>query len=181
MILASVFIAQSVDGFIAREDGDIKWLEEIGPTEENVGYEDFIASVDALVMGKNSFLKVLTFGFWPYEGIDVFVMSRSLKEGDIPDEFKSKIYILKEGPRSVCEYLENKGKKHLYIDGGQIIQAFIREKLIQQMIVTTIPVLIGKGIPLFGHVSGDIQLKLNFSKKFQNDMIQNSYKLIYKH
>ena len=144
---ASVYIATSVDGFIAREDGGIDWLPD-GDGGEDYGYEEFIGSVDAIVMGRNTYDLTSSFGSWPYEEKPVVVLSS--RRVDIPEAIAGTVQSMSATPREVARRLAEQGFGHLYVDGGRTIQGFLNEGLIQRLIITRIPVLLGSGIPLFG-------------------------------
>lgn len=152
---AAVFIATSLDGFIAREDGDLDWLHrqnaDVGTDEgrvEDHGYYDFIANVDALVMGRRTYEKVLTFGTWPYSDMRVIVLSTGSPE--VPEELRSHVAVLSLTPKELLRRLAASGVRRIYVDGGVTIQRFLADGLISELIITRIPVLIGSGIPLFG-------------------------------
>jgi dihydrofolate reductase len=173
----SVFIATSFDGFIAGLKGDISWLEnpDYASTEPpGLSYDDFINTVDGIVMGRNTFEKVLTFGFWPYEKTPVFVLtSRKLK---IPDHLNGKVHIESGPPQEIVLRLAKKGKKHLYIDGGVTIQRFFNDGLISELTITIVPVLLGEGIPLFSK-SLPKQLRLMDTKSASNGFVQVRYRV----
>lgn len=176
-IKCSVFIATSVDGYIAGPKGDISWLENpdyASTKPPGLSYDDFISTVDGIVMGRNTFEKVLTFGSWPYEKTPVFVLtSRKLK---IPDHLNGKVYIESGPPTEVAERLARKSKKHLYIDGGVTIQRFLNSGLIDELTITIIPVLLGEGIPLFSK-SIPNQLRLMDTKSASNGFVQIRYRV----
>ncbi|MFD7261717.1 dihydrofolate reductase family protein [Streptomyces sp. NPDC059874] len=166
----AVTIGVSLDGFIARTDGDIEWLtsyaeEEVGDT----GYTEFMAGIDTLAMGRNTYEKVLTFGFWPYEGKRVAVLSTTLNS----DDERITVY------RSLDELLAGlttAGAKSVYVDGGKIVQTFLREGLLDELTVTTAPVLIGSGIPLFGALAGqDVRLALRSTRALGAGFTQATY------
>lgn len=170
----SVFIATSVDGYIARLNGDIDWLSEYEPEAgEDYGFQEFMDSVDALVLGRNSFEKVLSFGKWPYGSKKVVVLSSSspVIPSHVPDDVK----VLSGAPQEIVEQLSREGFSHLYIDGGNTIQRFLNAGLIQEIIITRIPVLIGDGIPLFGPVEKDIKLQLISTHSYKNGLVQHRY------
>ena len=169
----SVFIATSLDGFIARPDGNIDWLTEEKPSAgEDYGYNDFIASIDALVMGRHSFEKVLSFDQWPYKNKVIVLSSQSL---NIPNRFQKQVSHLSGSPQEIVDQLAEEGYEHLYIDGGKTIQQFLRAGFIQKMIITRIPVLIGEGIPLFGPLEQDIKLEHIKTKAYDNGFVQSRY------
>ena len=176
-IKVSVFIATSVDGFIAREDGDVAWLdtfESMGEGED-AGYGEIFNAVDALVMGRGSFEKVLTFD-WPYGDKPIFVMSRTMNE--LPTGFKGNVTIMNCSPAELLADMKNRGYTHIYLDGGKLIQSFLREGLVDDMTLTRMPILLGKGIPLFGHLDEDIRLKLIEAKSWINGFISEKYEII---
>ena len=149
-IKASVFIATSLDGFIARENGDLDWLTggESASTEQDYGYQEFMDSVDTIVIGRNTFEPVLTFDTWPYSGKKVVVLSSG--PSAVPPHLMDSVEWLSLPPQQLAERLAAQGAAHLYVDGGKTIQGFLTAGLINELIVTRIPVLIGTGIPLFG-------------------------------
>jgi len=174
----SVFMAYSLDCFIARPDGDVAWLQSDTPLPEgdDAGYGDFFNSIDVLVMGRGSFEKVLTFTPFPYGDKPIRVMSKTLKE--VPEHLNKTVKIMNDDPQSLVNKLAEEGFKHIYLDGGKVIQSFLRESLIDEMTLTTIPRLIGKGIPLWGELDADIHLELLNTKSWQNGMVQHHYRII---
>ena len=175
---ASVYIATSLDGFIARENGDLDWLPgmESGPGGEDYGYKDFMDTVDVLVMGRKTFEKILTFGQWPYGKKPVVVLANRLV--DIPKKLASKVIHMAGPPAGILGRLATGGAKHVYIDGGRTIQGFLEAGLIQQMIITRVPVLLGRGIPLFGALSRDVKLRLIATRQFPNGLVQSTYDIL---
>ena len=167
-----VYIATSLDGFIATSDGGLDWLMEIpNPDKSDYGYADFIDRVDALVMGRNTFEKVLTFGEWSYTK-HVFVLSNSLTE--IPENLTGKAEIITGNVTDVVRKLNQQGYRNLYIDGGKVIQSFLKEDLIDELIITRIPILLGKGIPLFGDIDQRLKFK-HIKTEVLNKMLVKSY------
>jgi dihydrofolate reductase len=174
----SVFIAASVDGFIARPDGDIEWLhrpEYDGAELNGVTYEHFIASVDALVMGRKTLEKVLSFPEWPYEGFPVFALSHQPLE--LPAHLKGKVEVVSQDVNALVAELAERGMKHLYIDGGQTIQQFLEAGLIDEMIITRIPVVLGQGIPLFSQLGGEHELRHIGTYASDNGFVQSRYEV----
>ncbi len=167
---ASVFIATSLDGFIAREDGGLDWLPE---DPEPHGYDEFIATVDAIVMGRKTFEIVLAFGSWPFGEKPVIVLSSNPSEIAAPEGTVCEA--MNGTPPEIVERLAERGYKHLYIDGGVTVQGFLGAGLIQRLIVTRIPVLLGSGIPLFGHVSHDVRLKHVATRSYPSGIVQSEY------
>jgi dihydrofolate reductase len=155
----SVFIAASLDGFIAREDGSLDWLDRANaevPPGEDCGYHAFMDSVDVLIMGRFTYEKVLSSGMWPYGKKRVIVLSGS--ELNIPPSHRRTVQVSHEAPRALLDRLSTEGQKHLYVDGGITIQQFMRKGLIDEITITTIPVLLGRGRTLFGPIDEGISL-----------------------
>ena len=177
MISGHVFIATSLDGFIARKNNELDWLPQEKVEDEDTGFEKFMDSVDGLVMGSGTFKTVLSFGDWPYTK-PVVVLSNSLSQEDIPSELSGKVRISNLAPEEIVKELEKEGWMRTYVDGGLVVQSFIRAGLIEDIIVTIIPVLIGEGRSLFGSLEKDIQLKLIRSQAFGSGMVQNHYQII---
>lgn len=175
----SVFIATSLDGFIARPDGRIDWLDEANrlvPPGEDCGYAAFFASVDALVMGRATFETVLKFPDWPYGPKPVYVLSRTLKQ--LPPSVPDAVRLLAPNPHEVVNHCEAQGHRHLYIDGGKTIQGFLSAGLIGEITITVIPVILGEGIPLFGKLPADISLKHASTKTYPFGFVQNRYAIV---
>lgn len=167
---ASVFIATSIDGFIAREDGALDWLP--GDDVEDHGYTEFMATVDAIVMGRNTFETVLGFGAWPFK-TPVVVLSSRASELVAPEGAACEM--MSGTPHEVVARLAERGMKHLYVDGGVTVQRFLEAGLIRRMIITRIPVLIGSGIPLFGPLSRDVTLQHVSTRSFKSGLVQTEY------
>ncbi len=177
-----VFIATSLDGYIADRNGGLDWLSsdwlESVPSDDNtgMGYEPFVESIDALVMGRTTFETVVGFGVpWPYKK-PVFVLSNTMKE--IPDSHKDKAFLVKGELKEVLEHIHEKGYYNLYIDGGTTVSSFLKEGLIDEMILTRIPILLGGGHPLFYELPKRVKFKLLESKVYKNQIVQNHYKVV---
>jgi dihydrofolate reductase len=172
---ASVYIATSLDGFIARRGGELDWLvgEAGAEGEEDYGYAAFMETVDVVVMGRGTFEKVLTFDSWPYAGKRVVVLSSSLAE--IPPGLAGDAELHALAPADLVARLASEGVRHLYVDGGETIQRFLGAGLITELIITRIPVLIGAGIPLFGPLPNDVKLEHVETRAFPNGFVQSRY------
>ncbi|MGH1436848.1 MAG: dihydrofolate reductase family protein [Lewinella sp.] len=172
-----VFIATSLDGYIADKNGGIDWLFSIpNPDQIDMGYSAFTAQIDALVMGRTTFETVCGFDVdWPYKK-PVFVLSRTLTE--IPAAYKDKVFLVKGTLTEVLAHIHEQGFHHLYIDGGATIQSFLKEDLIDEMIITTIPVLLGGGSPLFGDLSATLAFECTGSTIFLDKVVQNHYRRV---
>lgn len=167
------YIAQSLDGFIAGPRGELEWLEEIkNPELSDFGFAQFMASIDALLMGRNTFEKILSFGCWPYDK-PVFVASNSLEV--LPPDVEGRVTLIGGELLAMVETLRNKGYEALYIDGGSLIQSALREALLDELFVTTVPVLLGEGIPLFGTLRRKIHLQLLSSEVLVGQLVQTHY------
>jgi dihydrofolate reductase len=176
VITAHVFIATSLDGFIARQDGDIGWLLQRDDPAEDHGYNAFIADKDVIVMGRGSYEKVLTFETWPYDR-PVLVLSKQLADAPVPEALKDKVQFSSLTPREAVGKLAEQNVRRIYVDGGQLVQSFLRDGLITDIVITTVPVLIGSGRPLFGALSQDIDLKLLSSRSFPSGLVQSTYRI----
>jgi len=172
-----VFIATSLDGYIAGENGDISWLHSIpNPDNIDMGYADFMAQVDALVMGRNTFETVCGFDIdWPYNK-PVFVLSNKLSE--IPLKYEGKAFLVNGSLNEVLAKIHKKGYKELYIDGGTTIRNFLKEDLIDEIIITTIPIMLGNGVPLFSSLNRQLQFECRESKIYLKKIVQNSFKRV---
>jgi dihydrofolate reductase len=170
---ASVFVGVSVDGFMARTDGALDFLPPGGG--EPHGYDEFMASVDALVIGRKTYETVLAFDQWPYGQKPVFVMSAhalaSAPSGAIVEHVST-------SPADVASDLSARGIGHVYVDGGITIQGFLRAGLVQRLIVTRVPVLIGTGIPLFGATPHDIMLRHVATRSYASGLVQSEYAVV---
>lgn len=169
---ASVFVGTSVDGFIARVNGALDFL----PAQpEPHGYDEFMASVDALVLGRNTFEIVLGFGGWAYGAKPVFVLSTRplppVPEGAVVERMSGE-------PAAILAELEGRGIGHVYVDGGITIQRFLRAGLIQRLVVTRVPVLIGSGIPLFGELPRDVLLRHVATRQYASGLVQSEYVVV---
>ena len=170
-MMVSIFVGASLDGFIARSNGDFDFLPAAGG--EPHGYTEFIASVDAIVVGRNTFEKVLTLGPWPYADKRVVVLSS--RPIDLSRAVGGVVEQMAGTPAEIVARLAVSGARHLYIDGGITIQAFLRAGLIQRLIITRVPVLIGDGIPLFGMLPGDIQLCHIGTRHYASGLVSSEY------
>ena len=171
----SVYIAASVDGYIARPDGSIDWLErpEYAVTNlQGLTYDAFITGIDALVMGRKSYEMVLTFAEWPYT-VPVVVLSRHAVT--IPAVLQDKVQWMQGEPQDIIDALAAEDKYHLYIDGGYTIQQFLRVGLIDEMTITRIPILLGDGIPLFAPSGMELSLSLVEAVSSPNGFVQERY------
>ncbi len=171
----SVFIATSLDGYIADKNGGIDWLHSMpNPDNDDMGYVEFNKKIDALVMGRTTFETVVGFDVdWPYSK-PVFVLSNKLKE--IPESHKDKAFLVKGTLTEILEQIHKKGLNRLYVDGGTTIRNFLKEDLIDEMILTTIPILLGGGSSLFTELPNELKFELIGTKIYLNQITQSHYK-----
>lgn len=172
-----VFIAKSLDGYIAGPNGELDWLHAIpNPHNIDMGYNDLIEDIDAIVMGRTTFETVRGFrGEWPYTK-HVFVLSNTIKE--IPQKLASRVSLAKGSPQEILRTIHDRGYFKLYIDGGRTIQNFLKEDLVDELRITTIPILLGGGFSLFGELNTPIKFNHIKSKIFLNHIVQNHYRRI---
>jgi dihydrofolate reductase len=177
-MIASVFIGTSVDGFIARPNGALDFLPVDGG--EPHGYTEFFASIDALVIGRNTYEIVLAFPEWPYGDKRVIVLSsRSLDFSKLrAANPHANIEQMSGEPKAIVAQLESRGIRHAYIDGGITVQQFLRAGLIQRLTITRVPVLIGQGIPLFGTLPRDILLKHVATQSYASGLVKTEYEVL---
>lgn len=171
----STFIACSLDGYIADRNNGIEFLEMIpNPNQLDMGYLAFNKNIDALIMGRNSFETVCSFDVpWPYDK-PVFVLSNTLTQ--IPDKFQGKVQLVNGSIELVLAELESKGFHRFYIDGGKTIQSFLKKDLINEMVITVFPVLLGGGVPLFGSLSEHLSFELVKSATYLDQLVQLHYR-----
>ena len=172
----SVFIATSLDGFIARPNGDLDWLPTPdGADGEDFGYASFMSTIDTLVMGRGTYEKALTFGAWPYGKHRVVVLTTGTLASP---PTSANVEAMAGDPRDIVRTLGARGAKSLYVDGGVTIQRFLDAGLIQRLIITRIPVLLGDGLPLFGKLGHDIRLAHVGTRHWPNGLVQSEYRVL---
>ncbi len=169
----STFIGTSLDGFIARKNGLFDFLPEGGG--EPHGYTEFMASVDALVIGRNTFETVLAFPQWPYGDKRVVVLSSSTLD---LSSMRGVVEQMSGSPKEIVAALAARGIRNLYIDGGITIQRFLRDGAIDRLIITRVPVLIGEGIPLFGSVPRDLKLRHIATQIYPSGLVKSEYEVV---
>ncbi|NRB41482.1 MAG: dihydrofolate reductase [Pseudomonadales bacterium] len=182
----SVYIATSADGYIATPDGSVDWLHTAGNLnadmgDEDMGFQDFMDSVDCMIMGRKCMDMIsdmnLTPEQWFYGDMPIFVLSNTVKEA--PDNLRGKVEMYSGDINELTVKLEEKGYKHAYIDGGSTITSFLNHSLINEMIITKVPVLLGEGLPLFGKINKRLKLENTEAKSFPNDFYQVKYSVNY--
>jgi dihydrofolate reductase len=171
-VTVSVFVGTSVDGFIARPNGDLDFLPAEGG--EPHGYNEFIATVDAIVIGRKTFETALAMEDWPYGDKRVVVLSSRPIDlsgaGGVVEQMTGP-------PADIVSQLGASGAHHLYVDGGITIQGFLRAGLIQRFVITRVPVLIGSGVPLFGTLPHDIRLRHIATRHYPSGLVQSEYQV----
>ena len=173
---AHVFIATSLDGYIARRNDDIDWLTSFSALGEDHGYNAHIAKMDGIIMGRGTYEKVLTFDQWYYEK-PVLVLSSSLDPASVPERLHGKVEIVHATPEAAMDLATARGWNRIYADGGKLIQSFLRAGFVEDMIISRIPILLGDGIPLFGPLEQDIALEHVETKSFPSGLVQSHYRV----
>lgn len=173
----SAFLACSLDGYIARADGSVDWLNtatDEASKDEDYGYANYITRIDVIVMGHNSFRSVLGFGDWPY-ALPVVVLSR--QQVDIPARLSSSVSTSSLAPAELLQALERQGHQRAYVDGGLTVHGFLQAGLLNEITITRLPVVLGSGIPLFHELAEDIQLQHMSTRSYPSGFVQSHYRL----
>jgi len=179
-----VFIATSVDGYIATPDGGVDWLHTSGNLDvdmesEDMGFQAYMNSVDCMIMGRKCMETIsgmnLTPEQWPYGKIKIIVLSQSIKEA--PENMKGKVEMYAGEIPVLINRLENEDFKHAYIDGGATITSFLNLNRINEITITQVPIILGEGIPLFGKVFESIKLEDARATVYENGFIQTKYRV----
>src|SRR6478672_4382526 len=173
MITTHVYIGASLDGFIARKDRSFDWLSKYADQNAIDAYKEFIAGIDVIVIGRGTFETVMSFPDWPYH-LPVVVLSQSVKK--IPPELEEKVSLSDRAPRELLKELSEAGYRSAYVDGGKVIQSFLSEDLIDELIIARVPVLIGDGIPLFGYLSRDLEFEHKKTASYHNGLVRSYYR-----
>ena len=170
-----VYIATSLDGYIEDKNGKLDWLHDIpNPDGDDFGFGEFLDSIDAIVMGNNTFKMVDSFDCdWPYTK-PVFVLSHSCT--GVPTGYEGKVEYMNGTPREITKKLNDDGYGTLYIDGGQVVQSFLKEDMVDILTVTKVPVVLGGGIPLFGALKHPLKFDLVETDIKLNQMVTTTYK-----
>ena len=171
-----MYIATTLDGFIARLDNQIDWLDHESGGED-YGWGKFRSGIDGLIIGRKTYQQVLGFGVeWPYAGLRTVVWSQTLTSVDIPSELcEQGVEVSNKSPQLILESLGEAGVENVWIDGGMTLRAFVAAGLVDYLTITRIPILIGEGIPLFGPVLKDIHLSHLSTASFASGVVQSSY------
>lgn len=176
----SAFMAMSLDGYIARDDGSLDWLYQFNDGGDDYGYADFMAKIDVLVMGRRSYEKVLTFHPWPYAGKRVIVLSHA-SGGDANDgwqlapELESEVEFFQGSLAELMHKLQQEKVQHVYVDGGKTVCSFIREGRLDDLTIAVLPIALGAGIPMFTEVVANFQLL--GVQSYDNGLVQMRYEV----
>jgi len=173
---ASVFVGTSVDGFLARTNGELDFLPPDGG--EPHGYAEFMATVDTIVIGRKTFETVLTFESWPYGDKRVVVLSRRPVDLSAARALGGLVEQMGGPPEEIAARLSATRARHVYVDGGQTIQGFLRAGLIDRLVITRVPVLIGEGVPLFGALPHDVRLHHIATRHYPSGLVQSEYQVL---
>jgi dihydrofolate reductase len=182
-VKASVFLAISLDGYIADKDGSVEFLNAFqssasAATDGDMGFSDFLNSIDLLIMGRKTFDQVVSFGDdqWPYGDKQVWIWSKNPSSVHIPQIRSTNTVAVSEAPSELMSLAQQKGYRHAYVDGGTTIQQFLQKDCIDDFILTRVPILLGEGIPLF---SGIRRLSLEHlsTKAYSNGLVQSHYRV----
>lgn len=168
----TLYIATSLDGYIARSDGGIDWLSMVEAPGEDYGYASFYDSVDAIALGSNTYELALSFGEWPYPGKPTFVFTQR----DLPCD-RDDVMRASDSVEGVLAKLDAQGYQHLWlVGGGALVNSFLQQNLIDDYIISTIPIILGAGIPLFPPSNSEIKLQLMSAKPYPSGLLQTYYK-----
>lgn len=173
-LICAAFLGVSMDGFIAGPDGDLSWLEATpNPSGSDLGYGDFISSVDAIIMGRGTFETVLGFdGPWPYE-LPMIVMSNSLTE--LPNKAIN-AEVSSASPAELVAELEARNMSKVYVDGGSVVTSFLDAGLLDEITMTSIPVALGSGTPLFGPLTNNAWFQHLKTEVLNGALVQTTYR-----
>lgn len=172
-VTVSAFLAVSLDGYVARSDGRLDWLPQDADGGEDYGFRAFLDTVDVLVMGRRTYEQVLTFSEWPYPSTPVVVLSS--RAVAVAPALAASVETMNASPADVIARLEARGMSHVYVDGGQTVRGFLAADLLDRLILTHVPVLIGSGIRLFGPLTHDIAFIRHTTRAYTNGLVQSEY------
>ena len=173
MIETVVYVGVSLDGFIACKDGSVDWLPD-PPEGEDLGWAEFFGSIDAIVMGRATFEVVLDFGVWHYGDTPVIVLSRTMT--GIPEHLEGKAELSQLAPEPLLQQLAARGHRRVYVDGGRVVQSFLAEDRVDELVLTTVPMLLGEGIALFGRLEASLAWELVSSESLPGGLVQSRYR-----
>lgn len=176
----SVFIATSLDGYVADAQGGIGWLLDLTrqvPEGEDCGYQEFLAGMDALVFGRRALEQALCFPEWPYGDKPVFVVCRDWES--LPEGVPATVTLANRTPQELALHLERRGVRQAFLDDESLIRGCLRQGLIDTLTLTTVPVLLGSGVSLFGRAGVAVSLALEGSRAFPFGFVQSRYRVLH--
>lgn len=168
----SIFIATSIDGYIARQDGGLDWMDRVDGFDEDYGLHKFMDSIDALIIGRKTYEIAASVSDWPYKGKRVVVLSNTLRA------VKEEAELFRGDLISLVSQLHADGIKHIWIDGGVTISQFLEYQMVDSMTLSVIPVILGSGIPLFNAISHDIPCRLIASQQYPSGLVNLNYEVV---
>jgi dihydrofolate reductase len=169
--LCSVFIATSLDGYVARQNGSIDWLDIVQRQGEDYGYARFWGSIDAVVVGRGTYQTALGFPTWPYTGKRCVVLTHAAFERRHDEEFHA------GDPQPLLERLGAEGVRRVYVDGGRVITALLATGVVDQLTISVLPILLGEGRRLFGPSDHEQLLSLVRTQAFPSGLVQLEYQV----
>ncbi|WP_299085631.1 dihydrofolate reductase family protein [uncultured Ruegeria sp.] len=172
-----VMMAITLDGYVARKNHSLDWLMKQDTADEDHGFAEFLDNIDVIVMGRGSFRTVFGFDVWPYEK-PVVVLSHSLTSEDIPPELAGRVEVVGLSPQDLMAEMGRRGWHRIYVDGGAIVQSFLKLGLINDFKLAIVPILLGDGIRLFGDLTSDVDLELTHTKAFPSGLVELRYKVV---
>jgi len=169
------YVASSIDGYIAKENGDVSWLDDLGISMEETGYDHFFSSVDGLVMGRNTYNFVFDYGTWPYEDKPAWVCTST--ELNVMEGCQLQKAIK---PSDVVKEAGELGLKHLWlVGGGKLAGSFIQEKMLTHLSISQMPIILGSGIKLVDGLTESIRLKSGKVQQYQSGFSQLEFEIEY--
>lgn len=171
----TVYIATSIDGYIARKDGSLDWLDRVGGFDEDYGFQKLIDSIDAVILGRNTYEVAATVQDWPYKGKRIVVLSNSLQT------VREETELFRGDITQLVAQLHQDGIKHIWIDGGVTISQFLDLQMVDCMTLSIIPVILGGGMPLFNPIGKELDCHLVSSQSYPSGLVQLNYELEYIH
>lgn len=167
----SIYIATSIDGYIARKDGGLDWLDQVGGFDEDYGFKKLLGNIDALIIGRKTY-EVATTVPDPYPGKRVVVLSNSL------NSVRNDMELYQGDLTDLLTKLHKDGIKHVWIDGGMTISQFLSSQMVDTMTLSIIPVILGSGIPLFNVIDKEIHCRAISSQTYPSGLVQLRYEIV---
>lgn len=165
----SIYIATSIDGYIARKDGSLNWLDRVGGFDEDYGFQKLLDSIDAVILGRHTYEVASSVPDWPYKGKRIIVLSRTLKT------VREEAELFRGDLKDLAAQLHADGIKHIWIDGGVTISQFLDLQMVDAMTLSVIPILLGEGMPLFNNISKELPCRLMSSTSYPSGLVQSCY------